>query len=100
MVTKFLKRKLVLKESNDYFHDIPMELEYYLLESNIDYKSELAGKKVYGISIVKKINDTCFEENSVLNFSCCVNETSRVVDKLADNTVTPVGLKPILDDLL
>ena len=76
-----------------------MELEYYLLESSTDYRSEPSDGKIYGIGVLKRISDICFEENMVLNFSCSVSETSKLVDKLADNTVTPIGLQPIIDDL-
>lgn len=100
MVSKYLKRKLKLGKEDDSFYYNPMELEYYLTESRIDYRDELYGEKVYGISIVKRTNDICLEENFIPNFSCCINETGRVIEKLANNAVTPIGLEPVLDDLL
>ena len=99
MFTKVLKRKLVLEKGDDFLCNNPMELEYYLLESSIDYQGELHGEKIYGIGVVKRISDICSEENIVLNFSTSVNETNKLVDKLADNTVTPIGLQPVIDDL-
>lgn len=100
MITKHLKRKLKLNKESDSLYNIPMELEYYLIESKLDYTDDLSGEKVYGIGIVKRISETSFEENIVHNFSCCINETSELIDKMADNTVTPVSLRTILDDLL
>ena len=50
----------------------------------------------YGISVVK-INDECWKK-IVLNFCNCAAVDS-IINKLADNTVTPIGLKPVLDDL-
>ena len=100
MFIKFLKRKLILERGDDFFYNSPMELEYYLIESMVGYRGVIPGKKVYGIGVVKRVSDICIEENIVLNFSSCVNETSKLIDKLADNTVTPIGLRPVLDDLL
>lgn len=100
MYKKYLKRKLVLKETNDFVLESPLELEYYLVESDADCMIEPGMGKKYGISIVKRVNDTCLEENSIYNCCSCVNETSIIINKLADNTVTPMGLEPVLDDLL
>ncbi len=100
MITKYLKRKLQLNERSNSFHHIPMELEYYLIESRIDYSDDFSGEKVYGIGIAKRVSEICYEENNVLNFSFCKNETSKLIDKLADNTVTPISLRIILDDLI
>lgn len=100
MINRYLKRKLQLNKVEDFIYDIPMELEYYLIESRIGYRDELTGGKVYGIGVVKRVNDICLEEDFVLNYSCCINETSNLIEKLADNNVTPMGLRPILDDML
>jgi len=101
LFTKYLKRKLVLKEANDFVLENPLELEYYLVESDENYKDEVEPgvKMKYGISVVKKINDECLEENSILNFCNCAGKVDSIINKLADNTVTPIGLKPVLDDL-
>jgi len=100
MVTKYLKRKIVLNGNEDYSYDIPMTLEYYLLESFLEYRNELAGQKVYGVSVIKKFDDNCLEEDSITNYSCCINKTNELVNKLADNAVTPMTLAAVIDDIL
>lgn len=101
MIRKNIQRKVLVNNRTDsYEYELPLELEYYLLESVINYNDELRGKKVYGLGIAKKINEICYEEKTVRNFSCNVDETRKVIDILADNEVTPMTLDFILDDLL
>ncbi len=100
MVTKHLKRRLVLDNIDDYMGYCPLELEYYLLESNADYNNDISNERAYGISIVKKVNDKCYEESSVINFSPFAEKTNELIDILADNTVTPISLMPVLDNIL
>ncbi|HOJ10215.1 MAG TPA: DUF6514 family protein [Clostridiales bacterium] len=101
MYTKTLERKLSIKNSTgDSQYEIPIELEYYLLESHSDYYNGLEGEKVYGIGILKKLDEACCEESAVKNFFCSSNEAKEIVEKLADNEVTPMSLTYILDDLL
>lgn len=101
MIEKYLEKKVelgfveTLKGCKN-----PIELEYYLLESNINDIDELKGKKVYGVEIIKKVNDIRVENNSVQNLFCCKESTKYILNKLANNTVTPVGLPFILDDII
>jgi hypothetical protein len=100
MLYKFLHRK-VSEVCNEMLIDgNKLELEYYLIEDEVDYIGELRGKKVYGISIVKKTNDTAAEEAIIRNFSCCMKSTKEVLDLLADNLVTPVHLHYVIDNIL
>ncbi len=78
----------------------PMKLEYYLTETCMDDMDELSGQKVYGIEIVKRVEGLSNEKNSVINLSCCKESTMGILDKLITNSVTPVGLPFILDDML
>ena len=41
-----------------------------------------------------------YEESVVKNLSSCISEVKSVINKLADNEVTPISLESILDDLL
>jgi len=101
MVRRQVERKLSIKDGiYDYEYQVPIELEYYVLESKINYKDKFDDKKVYGIGIAKKVNETCYEESVVKNLSSCISEVKSVINKLADNEVTPISLESILDDLL
>lgn len=101
MLNKFLEKKIeitneeCLTVSEGFF-----ELEYYLLESEINEIEDLAGQKVYGIEIVKRVNQIETENGTIKNFSCCKESTVKVLSKLADNTVTPVGLAFVMDDMI
>lgn len=101
MIRKNIQRKILVDNIIDSCeYELPLQLEYYLLESEVKYNDELKGKKVYGLGIAKKINEACYEEKVVKNFSCNMNETRKIIDKLADNEVTPMTLDFVLDDLL
>lgn len=95
MSNKYLERKVKLQKENAK----QMELEYYLLESNVDSDNDMSFKKVYGIEIVKRDNKK-FEMKAVQTFSHCREKTINVLSKLANNTVTPLDLPFILDDIL
>lgn len=97
---KIERRILINNDAENYGYDMPIELEYYLLESEANYREEPTGRKIYGLGIAKKIDETCYEEKTVRNFSCNINETKKVIKKLADNEVTPITLEFILDDML
>lgn len=94
---RILKRKAVVGR---------LELEYYLLESEAKdcEDEELAGRKVYGIEILKK--DALLpghnnqEVQAINNFSCCRETTESVLEKLAEHTVTPVALHYVIEDML
>lgn len=100
MMTKYLEKRLVLEDTEKWGMEFPIELEYYLIESEINYRDDLAGKKVYGIAISKKISESCFEEKIISNFSCSIKMTKKVIEMLAGNYVTPIGLQPVLEDFL
>ncbi|MCX7843255.1 MAG: DUF6514 family protein [Clostridia bacterium] len=102
MINKVLEKKINVVANRDsiYESEISMELEYYLVESEMDKFDELTGKKVYGIEVVKKTDGGITESETVKNFSCCIDSTKSVLAMLADHTVTPVGLAFVLDDIL
>lgn len=98
MICKCLERKIELKPEGAFEGlESPFELEYYLIESDSD---EFAAEKAYGIEIVKKADNVKVENKMVKNYSCCRQETKNILDKIADNMVTPSELLYILDDII
>jgi len=77
-----------------------IQLEYYLIESDYSQSYGCAGDKVYGIEIVKKDNEYYAESEIIRNLSNSKEDTKGILSLLARNTVTPVGLPSVLDDLM
>jgi hypothetical protein len=77
-----------------------IKLEYYLVESDIGTSGDSDGDKVYGIEIIKKTEEEKLECEMVKNYSFSIDNAKMVLEKLASNTVTPMGLPFVLDDLL
>ncbi|MDP4094945.1 MAG: DUF6514 family protein [Bacillota bacterium] len=100
MYTKYLFHRIKLSNREFPGLERPLVLEYYMLESEVDYISELAGKKVYGVSVVKKVGKDCFEGDEIRNLSCSFNNTKQLLKTLSINKVTPVGLKFVLEDMI
>jgi len=100
MLNKRLENKITLDKNSYFFLENPITLEYYIYEREVDSGDDLAGRKVYGIGISKTIDNRHYEENVVYNFSCSFDETKNVVNMLAKNTVTPVELVPVLENIL
>ena len=81
-----------------------LSLEYYIVESElVDEEQDYNGKS-YGVEIIKKefkVNNNLYTEKKVINNICCCKETIKLlVNKLIKNTVTPVGLDNVLEDLI
>ncbi|HHW00869.1 MAG TPA: hypothetical protein GXX36_15130 [Clostridiaceae bacterium] len=100
MFYKRLENKITLDKNNHFFLENPITLEYYIFEREADSRDGLDGRKVYGIGISKTIDNRHYEENVVYNFSYNFDETKNVVNMLARNTVTPVELVPVLENIL
>ncbi len=100
MINKYLERKVEMLPEETTGTASDFELEYYLLESEVNELAELAGKTVYGIEIVKRNGNGSLESELIRNFSCCMENTRDLLTKLAEHTVTPVGLHFILDDMM
>ena len=99
------KRKLekeveVIAEGFQNLTNFPIKLEYYLLESEMDEIGDLRGKKVFGIEVVKKIQGLEDETKSYKDLSSCEENTQYILNKLAINSVTPLGLPYVLDDII
>lgn len=101
MINRYLERKVHL-ESNIETQEIrnPIQLEYYLVEGEIEELEELKGIKAYGIEIVKFKGDKETERQIVKNFCCKESMARETISRLADNTVTPSGLYFVLDDIV
>jgi len=100
MFNKCLENKVTLDKNSYFFLENPIILEYYILESEVGSRDDLAGRKVYGIGISKTIDNKHYEENVVYNFSCNFDKTKDIINMLARNTVTPVELKAVLENIL
>jgi hypothetical protein len=77
-----------------------IELEYYLTESEIHESEELYGEKVFGVEIVKIMDGKEMEAKTVLDLSCNKENTIGILNKLANNTVTPMSLQFVLEDII
>ena len=100
MLNKFLQRKVEIEPVESIIGvKGTIELEYYLVESEIKKHDELTGKKAFGIEIVKKIANNC-EVETIKNLSFCRDNTIAVLEKLAANTVTPIALNYVIDDMM
>ncbi|MEG6611745.1 DUF6514 family protein [Pseudoclostridium thermosuccinogenes] len=101
MINRRLEKSLELSMNDGLSGDCAsIKLEYYILENEISDMDELTGKIAYGIEIVKKVDGKNDEVSTVKNLSCCKESVIRILDKLACNTVTPVGMPYVLDDML
>lgn len=81
-----------------------MQLEYYIVETDMLQKMQVGDGKVYGIEIIKKeltVDNATYMENHIISDVCCSeNNIKRLVDKLIHHTVTPVSLNCVLEDLV
>jgi hypothetical protein len=100
-----IKRKLekeveVMADGYQNLSEFPIKLEYYLLESETDEFDDLKGKKIFGIEVVKKMQGLEDEVKSYKDLSCCEENAQYILNKLAINSVTPLGLPYVLDDII
>ncbi len=98
---KFLEKRITidLGEENKK-PDCFFELEYYLLESEINESEKEESRKVYGIEIVKKLQEESVEIQRYDDICFTREKTRGLIELLAKNAVTPVTLPYILDDML
>ncbi len=100
MISKFLEKRVEVEMGEDPQQNRnAMELEYYLLEIETD-AGEQELKKAYGIEILKKQQGIHEEKKKYQDVFCSRERTKNLVEQLAENTVTPVTLPYILDDIL
>lgn len=96
----FEKRMEILPEEGMETSAKSFELEYYILESDMEQMDEPSKVTGYGVEIVKKMEGSILEIKAVKNIFCCRQEADRLVELLASHTVTPVTLPYILDDMI
>lgn len=97
MMNKYLEKKVEVN-----FNELASStfcLEYYLVESMVPNNNQIRDT-VYGIEIVKKDGSNHIEKETIRNFSPNRKNTLKTINKLAYNTVTPVAMPFILDDLI
>ena len=107
MVNKYLKKRMDVstKEySTDFketdFKDM-IRLEYYLLEcEDKDNTYEFGSIIGYGVEVVKVLKDETVESKSFKNITCCKDTVINIIDVLAKNTVTPIELPYVLDNII
>ena len=100
MTNLYLENTLLLEGGEEVELDCPIELEYYLVESEIGALEESAGKRIYGIGIIKKTGEECNEGMLIADFSGSIARTKEVLKKLVSNSVTPVALHSVLEDIV
>ncbi len=100
MLNKYLESRVELDLTEGITSNGRIQLEYYLIESESGQSYSFNEDKVYGIEIVKKESDNHAECEIVRNFSSSKENTMGMLNILAKNTVTPIELSFVLDDLM
>jgi len=75
-----------------------IELEYYSIK-----KEDKLEKNTYGIEVIKKEykeSKVDIEKDTIDNVCRDVNQVNKIMDILKRNTVTPVGLHVVVEELL
>jgi len=77
-------------------------LDYYILEKEVEI--EEFSVNTYGIEICKRSkredNSSYFEYRKIFDIFCTEEETVDVINKLARNSVTPICMQEVLEDLI
>lgn len=77
-------------------------LDYYVLAKEVEVEEQKAVR--YGIEIYKKGHRPCgtayIEYRKIFDVFATEGEAMAVLDVMANNTVTPISMKEILEDLL
>lgn len=101
MALRTLEKRIRVGGNEEHSGDMKsFELEYYLLESEADNDDAANNRTIYGIEIVKKTDGGCVENSRFEGIFTDKSRTRELIGTLASNTVTPVSLPYILDDLL
>ncbi len=101
MICKYLESSVsVISEGQDLNNGKSMQLEYYLLESDAGYMDGTGYEKKYGIEIIKKENSGVTEDEFVTDVCNDRLKAKALLERIARNTVTPMELKFILDDMV
>ena len=80
----------------------PFSLDYYLLEKEVCIESKCMNR--FGVEIYKRarrIDGTAYAEyRKIFDVFQTAEEAIQVLELMARNTVTPISMKDILEDLL
>ncbi len=77
-----------------------IQLEYYLLTSETDEYGNDPALMTYGIEIVKRVEGVPSETMVFEDIHPDKEKIRSIICLLADNTVTPVSLPEILEDII
>lgn len=100
MLSKYLESRVEVDLNEGSMANSKIQLEYYLIESEYGQRYDFCGDTVYGIEIIKKESDYHAESEIIRNLSSSKENTKGILSILAKNTVTPVELSSVLDDLM
>lgn len=102
MALKHLERLVTYDAAVEEAEDkTSFRIEYYLVEHENQCKEKVKDpERIYGIEICKKSLQMGTEREAVLDISPSKEDTRGLLHMLAENAVTPITLKCILDDLL
>ena len=101
MINKFLEKKVqVVFDGYDREKTNVIELEYYLLETDSAEDDGNEDQKMYGVEIIEKRQGIPNETKQFNNIFTTRLKTRNLIELLAENTVTPLSLPYILDDML
>lgn len=113
-MTKFFERHVEIERNdNSQIPETTLDLDYYLLESERERQivkciDEVTGNaitqkeicKSYGVEIVKRQSGAPDEKQRYEDVFQNKERTQKLIQMLADQTVTPSTLAYILDDLI
>lgn len=97
---KFLEKRVTLDLSQEPKKPGSLELEYYLLESKIAESETEEFRNAYGVEIVKKYREQTVEKKHYKDIYFTKEKARSFIELLAKNTVTPITLPYIIDDML
>lgn len=100
MINKYLERRIELGLNEGLESNSNIQVEYFLVESEPDQIYGYSCDKVYGVEIIKKERDTHAESEIVRNLYNSRKKALDLLEILADNTVTPIELSFVLDDIM
>lgn len=100
MMNKYLERRIELNLEEGAQSNSKIQIEYFLVESEPDQIYGYFFDKIYGIEISKREIDNYAESEIVKNLYNSKEEALRILEVLAENTVTPMGLSFVLDDIM
>ena len=91
----FLEGREIIDSNIDHL----IELEYYKTYTNTEEKR----KTIYGVEVIKKEHfpNEVIEESKMIDLLTVDEPTiDKIIKKLQDNKVTPIGLPDVISDML